>query len=131
MLKISLVSILVNDQQTALDFYTGVLGFEPKVDMPMGEYRWITLVSPVQPDGAQLALEPNANPAGQAFQSALYEQKVPAMAFEVDDMDAEYQRLVAAGVIFQSEPKSDGPFRFAVFDDTCGNWIQIYQMVSV
>jgi glyoxylase I family protein len=126
-MRIRLVSVLVDDQAKALRFYTEVLGFLPKHDLPVGEYRWITVVSPEDPDGAELVLEPDANPAGKAFQQALFAQRIPATAFEVGDVEAEYARLGALGVAFQSAPQRMGPVTVAVLSDTCGNWIQLYQ----
>jgi catechol 2,3-dioxygenase-like lactoylglutathione lyase family enzyme len=126
-MRIRLVSIQVDDQEKALRFYTDVLGFQKKQDIPAGAYRWISVVSPEDPDGAELVLEPNANPVGKAYQEGLYGQRIPATAFEVADVDAEYQRLGARGVTFQSAPLSAGPVKIAVLDDGCGNWIQLYQ----
>jgi len=126
-MRIRLVSILVDDQEKALRFYTEVMGFERKQDLPVGEYRWITVVSPEDRDGAELVLEPNANPAGRTFQEALFAQGIPATAFEVADVDAEYARLGALGVTFQGAPQRMGPVTIAVLADTCGNWIQLYQ----
>ncbi len=126
-MKISLSSILVDDQQKAVDFYTQVLGFQPKVDIPMGEFRWLTVVSPDAPDGTELVLEPNVNPAANTYQRALYEQGIAQTAFEVADVDAEYRRLNGLDVSFRTPPTDAGPVRIAVFDDRCGNWIQIYQ----
>lgn len=128
-MRIRLVSIMVDDQEKALRFYTEVLGFVKKQDFPVGEYRWITVVSPEDPDGAELVLEPNANPAGKTFQEALFVQYIPATAFEVSDVAAEYARLGARGVTFQSEPQRAGPVTIAVLADTCGNWIQLYQVM--
>ena len=126
-MKIRLNSILVNDQESALDFYTGTLGFQKKTDMPVGEFRWLTVVSPEEPDATELVLEPNANPAAATYQKALYESGIPPTAFEVNDAEAEYKRLVAAGVEFKSKPADAGGVIIAVFDDTCGNLIQMYQ----
>lgn len=126
-MRISLHSVMVGDQETALRFYTDVLGFEKKVDLPMGEHRWLTLVSPEAPDGTQLVLEPNVNPDARAFQEKLKEQGVPWTAFQVDDCEAEHARLSEAGVSFKTEPTDVGTAVIAVFDDTCGNWLQIYQ----
>lgn len=126
-MRIRLVSILVDDQEKALHFYTEVVGFVAKQDFPVGEYRWITVVSPEDPDGAELVLEPNANPAGKTFQEALFAQRIPATAFEVADVAAEYERLGALGVTFQSAPLRMGVVTIAVFADTCGNWIQLYE----
>ena len=126
-LKIKLNSIMVDNQDKALKFYTGVLGFVKAKDIPVGEYRWITVVSPEGHPDVELVLEPNANPAGKAFQSALFQQGTPATAFEVDDIDAEFRRLKSHGVAFSTEPTKMGPVSIAVFADTCGNLIQIYQ----
>ncbi len=127
MMKIKLVSIMVDDQDKALRFYTEVLGFEKKVDVPVGEYRWITVVSPEERDDLELVLEPNANPAGKTFQKALFDQKIPAIAFESTDIAADFARLSSKGVVFTKEPTRQGPVTIAVFADTCGNLIQIYQ----
>ena len=126
-MRIKLTSIMVDDQDKALSFYTGVLGFVKKMDFPVGEYRWITVVSPEGPGDLELALEPNANPAGKAFQRAMFDQGIPLTAFEVGDLEAEYARLRAAGVAFTQPPTAAGPVRIAVFADTCGNLIQLYQ----
>jgi len=126
-LKISLSSLLVDDQARALAFYTDVLGFVKKTDFPVGEFRWLTVVSPAAPEGVELVLEPNANPAAKAFQAAMFNEGIPLTAFEVDDIQAEFARLKAAGVVFKTEPTSAGPVTIAVFEDTCGNLIQIYQ----
>src|SRR5215468_4195334 len=126
-MRIKLTSILVDDQEKALKFYTDVLGFKKKHDIPVGEYRWITVVSPEGPDDLELSLEPNANPAGKTFQIALFEQGIPATAFESSDIAAEYARLTARGVAFTRPPTKAGPVTIAVFSDTCGNLIQIYQ----
>lgn len=126
-MRIRLVSIMVDDQARALRFYTEVLGFVAKQDFPVGEYRWITVVSPEDPDGAELVLEPNANPAGKTFQEALFAQHVPATAFEVADVEREHARLGALGVTFDCAPQRMGPVTIAVLSDTCGNWIQLYQ----
>jgi glyoxylase I family protein len=126
-MRIKLVSIMVDDQAKALRFYTEILGFKKKVDFPVGEYRWITVVSPEGPDDLELVLEPNANPAGKTFQKALFDQKIPATAFESSDIAAEFSRLKNAGVVFTKEPTKAGPVTIAVFADTCGNLIQMYQ----
>ena len=127
-MRIKLNSIMVDDQEKALRFYTEVLGFEKKRDIPVGgPYRWITVVSPEGPNDLELALEPNANPAGKTFQTALFEQGIPATAFESSDIAAEYQRLSARGVAFTRPPMNAGPVTIAVFSDTCGNLIQLYQ----
>lgn len=126
-MRIKLSSIMVADQDRALKFYTEVLGFTTKHDIPVGEYRWITVVSPEGPDDLELVLEPNANPAGKTFQEALVAQGIPATAFETSDIAAETARLRARGVAFTMEPTAMGPVTIAVFADTCGNLIQIYQ----
>ena len=126
-MKIKLSSIMVDDQEKALAFYTDVLGFRKKLDLPVGEYRWITVVSPEGPDDLQLVLEPNANPAARTFQEAMFAQGIPLTAFETSDLDAEHARLSERGVVFTQEPTAAGPVRLAVFSDTCGNLIQIYQ----
>ena len=126
-MRIRLTSIMVDDQEKAFRFYTDVLGFKEKRDIPVGEYRWITVTSPEGPDDLELALEPNANPAGKAFQTAMFAQGIPVAAFEVDDIAGEFKRLTGHGVAFTTEPTPAGPITLAVFADTCGNLIQIYQ----
>lgn len=126
-MRIKLTSIMVDNQDKALKFYTEVLGFRKKHDFPVGEYKWITVVSPEGPEDLELALEPNANPAGKTFQQAMFAQKIPIAAFEVGDIAGEYLRLKAQNVPFTSEPTKAGPVTIAVFSDTCGNLIQLYQ----
>jgi catechol 2,3-dioxygenase-like lactoylglutathione lyase family enzyme len=126
-MRIKLTSIMVDDQEKALRFYTGVLGFVKKHEIPVGEFKWLTVVSPDGRDDLELSLEPNANPAGKAFQEAMFRQAIPLAAFEVDDIDAEVRRLKAAGVAFTTEPTRMGPVTIAVCSDTCGNLIQLYQ----
>jgi catechol 2,3-dioxygenase-like lactoylglutathione lyase family enzyme len=126
-MRIKLTSIMVDDQEKALRFYTEVLGFRKKHDIPVGEYRWITVFSPEGPDDLELALEPNANPAGKTYQKAMFEQGIPQTSFESRDVAAEAARLKAAGVAFTKEPTRAGPVTIAVFADTCGNLIQIHQ----
>ena len=126
-MKIKLNSIMVENQDKALDFYTRVLGFKKSKDIPVGEFRWITLVSTEGHADVELALEPNANPAGRTFQEALFKQGIPATAFEVDDIKAETKRLKKAGVKFTMDPTPAGPVQIAVFADTCGNLFQISQ----
>jgi len=126
-MRIRLTSIMVDDQEKGLRFYTDVLGFKKKRDIPVGEYRWITVTSPEGPDDVELALEPNANPAGKAFQTAMFAQGIPITAFEVDDIAGEFKRLTGHGVAFTKEPTLAGPITLAVFADTCGNLIQMYQ----
>jgi predicted enzyme related to lactoylglutathione lyase len=127
-MKIKLNSIIVEDQSTALAFYTEVLGFVKMLGIPMGEFRWLTVASPDEPEGAQLVLEPNANPAAKVYQAALHDQGKPLTAFAVDDIRAEHERLTGLGVRFTMEPSDQGSVIFAVFDDTCGNLIQLYQV---
>jgi catechol 2,3-dioxygenase-like lactoylglutathione lyase family enzyme len=129
-MRITLSSAYVDDQDKALAFYTGVLGFEKKVEIPMGEYRWLTVVSPQDPDGTQLVLEPDAHPAAKAFKQALFADGIPLTSFAVDDAQAEFERLRALGVRFHKEPTVMGPVTIAVFDDTCGNLIQIHQQTG-
>lgn len=126
-MKIALNSVFVDDQDKALRFYTQVLGFLPQHDVPTGEHRWMTVVSPEAPQGAALLLAPNANPAARTYQQALFAQGIPATAFEVADVDAEHAQLKDRGVVFTREPVMAGPVKIAVFADTCGNLIQIYQ----
>ena len=127
-MRIKLSSLMVDDQDKALKFYTGVLGFVKKHDIPVGEFRWITVVSADAPS-LELTLEPNANPAAKTFQEAMLAQGIPMTAFEVEDMTAECARLKAQGVVFTREPMAAGPVVIAVFSDTCGNLIQLYQPV--
>ena len=130
-MKISLVSVSVRDQMAALAFYTEKLGFVKKTDIPMGEVSWLTVVSPDDMEGPELVLEPNADyPALKALKEALLKDGIPYTAFEVDDTDAEYERLRDLGVRFTQEPVSSAGARYAVFDDTCGNLIQIYQQTD-
>jgi catechol 2,3-dioxygenase-like lactoylglutathione lyase family enzyme len=124
-MRINLTSVLVDDQDKALRFYTEVLGFVKKVEIPMGEHRWLTVVSPEDTDGTQLVLEPDAHPAAGPFKRALVEDGIPFTSFAVDDVRKEYERLRAAGVRFTQEPVDMGPVTTAVLDDTCGNLIQI------
>lgn len=126
-MRIKLTSIMVDDQEKALKFYTEVFGFVKKYDIPVGQYRWITVVSPDGPDDLELALEPNANPVGRTFQEGLFKQGIPATAFEAGDIEQEYQRLKALGVVFTQQPSRQGPVTIAVCADTCGNLIQLYQ----
>jgi len=126
-MRIKLTSIMVDDQDKGLRFYTEVLGFTKKHEIPVGEYRWITVTSPEGPDDLELALEPNANPAGKAFQDAMFSQGIPIAAFEVADIAGEFARLTAKGVAFTRPPMQAGPVTLAVFADTCGNLIQLYQ----
>ena len=126
-MKIKLNSIFVDNQDRALAFYTSVLGFEKRMEIPMGEFRWLTVVSPEGHPDVELVLEPNANPAAKTYQEALFKQGIPITAFEVDDIDAETKRLKSKGVQFTMDPTDAGPVKIAMFSDTCGNLIQIYQ----
>ncbi|HUR69182.1 MAG TPA: VOC family protein [Candidatus Thermoplasmatota archaeon] len=126
-MRVVVVSVLVKDQQKALEFYTDVLGFVRKHDVPLGEHRWLTVVSPEQPDGPEVLLEPIGMPAAGAFQRSLHAAGVPLTSFGVADVDKEHDRLAARGVRFTMPPTQMGPVRLAVLDDTCGNLIQIAQ----
>jgi glyoxylase I family protein len=126
-MRIKLTSVMVDDQDKALKFYTKVLGFQKKHEFPMGPYKWLTVVSPEGPDDLELALEPNANPAAKTFQQAMFAQSIPLASFEVTDIQAEYSRLKALGVVFTREPIRAGAVSIAVFSDTCGNLIQLHQ----
>ena len=123
-------SVVVDDQAKALDFYTGKLGFVVKHDIPLGEHRWLTLVSPEEPDGVELLLEPNAHPASQDFQKALMADGIPFTAFSVEDIGAETARLEALGVTFTQPPIKAGGAMMAVFEDTCGNLIQLVELLE-
>jgi catechol 2,3-dioxygenase-like lactoylglutathione lyase family enzyme len=124
-MRINLTSVLVDDQSEALRFYTDVLGFVKKNDVPMGEYAWLTVVSPDDPDGVELVLEPSDHPAVAPFKAALVHDGIPFTSFAVDDVAREYRRLVDLGVRFTQPPTDMGVVTTAVFDDTCGNLIQI------
>ncbi|WP_073225405.1 VOC family protein [Streptomyces sp. NBRC 110465] len=127
-MRINLTSVFVDDQEKALRFYTDVLGFTKKHDVPLGgEDRWLTVVSPEDPDGTELLLEPDKHPAVKPYTTALAEDGIPATAFAVDDVRAEFDRLSELGVRFTQEPTQMGPVTTAVLDDTCGNLIQIVQ----
>ena len=126
-MKIKLSSVLVDDQDKALKFYTEVLGFVKKQDIPVGEFRWLTVVSPEEPGGAELVLEPDQNPAARTYKKALFEQGIPLTAFAVEDIQKDFERMKKLGVTFTQEPTEMGPTILAVFDDTCGNLIQLYQ----
>lgn len=127
MIRIRLTSVMVNDQDKARRFYTEKLGFVIKHDIPMGGASWLTVVSPADPDGVELLLEPTGHPAAAPFQKALFNDGIPLTALAVDDIQTEYERLKGLGVVFKSEPTPMGPTTIAVFDDTCGNYIQLYQ----
>ena len=126
-MKIKLTSVFVDDQGNALQFYEDVLGFVKKQDFPVGEFKWLTVVSPEEPDGPELLLEPSDNPAAKTFKEAIFKQGIAAASFAVDDIHHEYRRLKELGVRFSMEPTDVGSATIAVFDDTCGNLIQIYQ----
>jgi predicted enzyme related to lactoylglutathione lyase len=127
-MKVTLSSVLVDDQAKALAFYTDVLGFVRKLDLPAGEYRWLTIVSPEGHDDVEVVLEPNVFPAAKVYQLALYAAGIPATSFASTDIQAEYERLVARGVVFRTQPTQMGPATVAMFDDTCGNFIQLHQV---
>jgi catechol 2,3-dioxygenase-like lactoylglutathione lyase family enzyme len=124
-MKINLTSVLVDDQAKALEFYTEVLGFVKKTDVPLGEHRWLTVVSPEDPDGPELVLEPDEHPAARPFKEALVADGIPFTSFAVEDVQGDFERLVSRGVRFTQEPTEMGPVTTAVLDDTCGNLIQI------
>ncbi|HEX9762685.1 MAG TPA: VOC family protein [Acidimicrobiia bacterium] len=127
-MRINLASVLVDDQKKALDFYTGTLGFVKKTEIPVGEAFWLTVVSPEEPDGTELVLEPDSHPAARPFKEALVDDGIPFTSFAVNDVQAEYERLLGHGVVFTQEPLDMGGVTTAVFDDTCGNLIQIASM---
>jgi catechol 2,3-dioxygenase-like lactoylglutathione lyase family enzyme len=126
-MRINLSSVFVDDQDKALRFYTQVLGFVKKTEVPLGEARWLTVVSPDSPDGVELLLEPSDHPAVKPFKDALVSDGIPFTSFAVDDVQREFGRLRSLGVQFTQEPVEMGPVTTAVFDDTCGNLIQIAQ----
>jgi catechol 2,3-dioxygenase-like lactoylglutathione lyase family enzyme len=126
-LRIKLTSLMVDDQDKALRFYTEVLGFRKHLDIPAGAYRWLTVVAAEGPRDLELTLEPNANPASKVYQKALFDQGIPATAFEASDLQAEYERLSALGVAFTRPPTRVGDIAIAVLSDTCGNLVQLYQ----
>src|SRR5664279_2679113 len=128
-MRIHLSSIPVDDQDRALRFYTEVLGFEKKEEVPLGEHRWLTVVSPEEPNGTELVLEPDSHPAVKPFKAALVSDGIPSTSFAVTDIAAEFDRLRALGVRFTQEPAAMGPVTTAGLDDTCGNLIQIAQRV--
>ncbi len=127
-MRINLTSVLVDDQEKALRFYTEVLGFVKKTEVPLGEHRWLTVVSPEDPDGVELVLEPDGHPAVRPFKEALVADGIPFTSFAVADVQAEYDRLTRLGVTFTQEPTAMGPVTTAVLDDTCGNLIQLAAM---
>ena len=126
-MRITLTGVFVSDQDEALRFYTETLGFVKKHDLPVGEFKWLTVVSPDDPDGTELLLEPNENPVAQEYQKGIFDQGIPAASFSVMDIHAEYEKLKSMGVAFTMEPTELPNVTIAVFDDTCGNLIQIMQ----
>jgi catechol 2,3-dioxygenase-like lactoylglutathione lyase family enzyme len=127
-MRITMASVLVDDQEKALRFYTDVLGFVKKTEFPVGEHRWLTVVSPEDPDGVELALEPDEHPAARPFKEALVADGIPYTSFAVPDVHAEFDRLKNLGVTFTQEPVAMGAMTTAVLDDTCGNLIMIASM---
>ena len=127
MMRIVVSSVFVDDQEKALQFYTTQLGFVKKTEIPLGEARWLTVVAPSDPDGPELVLEPDTHPAVRPFKRALVEDGIPFTSFAVQDLQAEYERLQAAGVQFTQPPVAMGMVSTAVLDDTCGNLIQLAQ----
>ncbi len=126
-MRIKLTSVLVADQDKALKFYTEVLGFVKKTDIPMGEAKWLTVASPEGRDDIELLLEPMGFPPAKTYQKALFEAGIPLTAFAVEDIQKEYERMEKLGVVFKTKPTKMGPVTVAVFDDTCGNLIQLVQ----
>lgn len=126
-MQIKFVSILVDDQEKALRFYTTVLGFEKMADIPIGDSRWLTVTSPDGIAGTELVLEPLGFPPARTYQKALFEAGIPATAFITADIQSEYRRLLARGVVFQGEPQNSGEIISTIFEDTCGNWINLVQ----
>lgn len=126
-MQIKLASVMVKDQEEALRFYVGKLGFSKKADIPMGAFRWLTVASPDGLEGTELVLDPMQFPPARDYQRALYEAGIPAAAFFTADLNGEYARLKAGGVIFKGEPQNMGPISSVLFDDTCGNWINLVQ----
>ncbi|MCB1055926.1 MAG: VOC family protein [Acidobacteria bacterium] len=129
-MRIQLASITVDDQDKAQHFYTETVGFKVKNDIPMGEHRWLTVTSPDGVDGVELVLEPAAFPPALTYQKALFEAGIPATAFFTEDVHAEYQRLKAAGVVFRGEPQAMGNVIVVLFEDTCGNLINLVQVTD-
>ena len=127
-MRITHTSVFVDDQDEALKFYTETLGFMKKHDVPVGKFKWLTVVSPDDPEGTELLLEPNDNPVSQAYQKGIFDQGIPAASFGVTDIHAEYEKLKSLGVAFTMEPTEVANVTIAVFDDTCGNLIQVRQM---
>jgi predicted enzyme related to lactoylglutathione lyase len=128
-MKIKLTSVMVDDQEKALKFYTGVLGFVKKREIPMGEHKWLTVVSDEERDGIELLLEPMGFAPAKTYQQALFAAGIPSTVFNVDDIEKEYERLTSLGVLFSKKPTPMGPVKLAVFNDTCGNNIQLVQVL--
>jgi len=128
-MRITLTSLLVDDQEKALKFYTEVLGFVKKTEIPLGEHKWLTVVAKEEQDGVELVLEPIAFEPAKVYQQELFKAGIPLTAFNVDNVDKEYERLSGLGVIFSMKPTEMGPTKLAVFSDTCGNNIQIFQIL--
>lgn len=126
-MEIGICSVFVNDQEKAAHVYTQLLGFAKKTDIPMGEFRWLTVVSPGAADGIELLLEPTVHPAAQSYQKAIYEDGIPATMFFVDDLHAEHEQLSDRGVVFTTPPTETEQMTFAVLDDSCGNLIQLVE----
>jgi predicted enzyme related to lactoylglutathione lyase len=126
-MQIKFFSVMVNNQDDALHFYTSILGFKKMADIPIGEFRWLTVISPEGIEGVELVLEPMSFPPAQVYQKALFDAGIPATAFITKDIDAEYKRLKKLGVIFRGEPKSMGMITAVMFEDTCGNLINLVQ----
>ena len=129
-MQLKFVSLMVEDQERALDFYTSVVGFEKMADIPMGEYRWLTITSPDGIEGVELVLEPMAFPPSRTYQKAMFDAGVPATALITQDIAADVARLKARGVKFRGEPVSMGPITAVVFEDTCGNLINLVQPIE-
>lgn len=129
MIKIHVTSVPVDNQDKALKFYTGKLGFIKKTEVPMGEYRWLTVVSPVEQNGVELLLEPMAFEPAKVYQKALKDAGIPYTSFMTTDLNKEYERLLSIGVKFSMEPREIGPAKIAILDDTCGNNIQLVQLL--
>ena len=128
-MKIKLASVVVDNQEKALKFYTGILGFIKKTEIPIGEHKWLTVVSPEEQHGVELVLEPIGFPPAKVYQQALFEAGIPLTAFYVDNVDEEYKRLLSLGVSFSMPPTEMGTTKIAVLNDTCGNNIQLFQML--
>ncbi|UOF01977.1 VOC family protein [Bdellovibrio reynosensis] len=126
-MKIKLANIFVEDQNHARQFYTETLGFIVKHDIPLGAFQWLTVISPENPDGAELLLEPNENPIAKTYQKALFEQGIAAVVFMVEDLDKEFQKLSAKNVEFKVQPMTSPHGKFAIINDTCGNWVHLQQ----